>query len=165
MLVPKNYRMNDLTAERGLGILKRADELKTSRHEAAGHYAVAVGGCPWIKSQLIPEGHVSDYWCYAVVLESAELWEPFTEAIVRHGGEMPYGAWRLTYQEPAFEDTVIDVVEDWTGSPGDSERLPIGICPVAEDLQPRLCQMQTNNVQSAQRNADAVAKAIREMDG
>ena len=73
---------------------------------------------------------------------------------------MPYGAWRLTYQEPAFQHLV-----DWEHDTFDGHTIPRPICPVAEDLQPRLVQFQTNNVQSAIQNADAVAKAIREIGG
>lgn len=151
-----NYRMSDLVAEDGLGMFgglpcreyTEAMALCTWRQMCADMYREAITGCPWIIPQHVPEGWQHDYWAYAVALESAELWEPFTEAIVRHGGEMPYGAWRLTYQEPAFRHLAED-----------------GCCPVAEDLQPRLVQMQTNCLTSARKNADALALAIREIDG
>ena len=117
------------------------------RRQAADQYRDAIAGCPWITPQHVPDGWVHDYWAYAVALESAGLWEPFTDAIVRHGGERPYGAWRLTYREPAFRHLAP----------------PAGTCPVAEALQPRLCQFQTNNLASAERNANAVAKAIQEV--
>ena len=146
MLVPMNYRMNDLTAARGLELLGRAKELKHTRQIAAAYYFQAIEGCSWVTPQRVPLGHTSDYWCYAVALEDATLWEPFTESVVKHGGEMPYGAWALTYREPAFRHLAED-----------------GCCPVAEDLQPRLCQFQTNSVTSARQNADAVAKAIQEV--
>ena len=151
-----NYRMSDLVAEWGVwhmaGVDDRGDDIETpdtlrlNRIMCATRYADAIDGCLWITPQHVPEGWVHDYWCYAVALESAELWEPFTEAVVRHGGEMPYGAWRLTYQEPAFRHLAED-----------------GCCPVAEDLQPRIVQFQTNKVESAKVNADAVAKAIQDI--
>lgn len=143
-----NYRMNDLTAERGARLLLDADTFVGERRAAANLYRGAIHGCSWIKAQHIPEGWTHDYWCYAVALESAELWEPFTSAVVRNGGEMPYGAWRLTYQEPAFRHLAED-----------------GCCPVAEDLQPRLVQFQTNDVNRALRNADAIEAAIKEVNG
>jgi dTDP-4-amino-4,6-dideoxygalactose transaminase len=122
------------------------DALIYERRHCARLYREAHVGCSWIKAQHVPEGWTHDYWTYAVALESAELWQPFTEAIVRHGGEMPYGAWRITYQEPAFRHLAED-----------------GTCPIAEDLQPRLVQFQTNSLESARTNADAVAKAIAEI--
>jgi hypothetical protein len=67
------------------------------------------------------------------------------EAVVQHGGERPYGAWKITFTEPACRHLA-----------------PDGTCPVAESLQPRLLQFQTNDLVSAQRNARALAAAIRE---
>ena len=152
-----NYRMADAVAERGLmqtmpyftGSTEcMATNLLSDRRKAAALYREAHAGCSWIKAQHVPEGWTHDYWTYAVAIESAELWQPFTEAIVRHGGEMPYGAWRITYQEPAFRHLAED-----------------GTCPIAEDLQPRLVQAQTNDLESARRNADAWSKAIQEING
>ena len=154
-----NYRMSDIVAERGVRHLLDKDfgegpvyrspiGLLAERRASASRYAEAIAGCDWITPQRVPDLWVHDYWCYAVALESPEMWEPFTAAVVRHGGEMPYGAWALTYQEPAFRHLAED-----------------GCCPVAEDLQPRLVQFQTNNLTSARLNADAVAAAIKELNG
>lgn len=150
-----NYRMSDVVAERGLNFFDcsqsfagQLNELKQQRREAAALYRDAISGCSWITPQHVPEGWSHDYWTYAVALESADLWHPFVEAIERHGGERPYAAWRLTYQEPAFRHLAED-----------------GCCPIAEDLQPRLLQFQTNDLASARRNADAVDAAIYELNG
>lgn len=154
-----NYRMSDLVAERGrvgdpmssdgtLMFSERLDRLKASRQRCAALYREAVAGCSWLTPQHVPEGWGHDYWAFAVALEHRDLWGPFTQAVVRHGGEMPYGAWRLTYQEPAFRHLADD-----------------GCCPVAEDLQPRLVQFQTNDYASAERNAAAVNAAIYELNG
>ena len=162
-----NYRMNDLTAREALLVLPGADLLLAARRASADLYRQAVAGCSWITPQYVPEGWSHDMWSYAVALESADLWHPFVDAIERHCGERAYAAWRLTYQEPAFQhlSSVEREVEDWTGRPGDIERLPIGICPIAESLQPRLVCAQTNNLASAERNAEAWRKAIKEVGG
>jgi perosamine synthetase len=143
-----NARMNDVTAGWGISRLYRADALKADRRQAASYYREAIAGCAWITPQFVPEGWTHDYWCYAVALDSADLWHPFVDAVVRHGGERPYAAWRLTYQEPAFRHLAAD-----------------GCCPVAESLQPRLVQFQTNNLASAEKNAEAARHAIREIGG
>lgn len=143
-----NYRMNDLTAAEGLKQLAKASELLAERKQSADLYRQAVRGCAWIRPQLAPDAWEHDYWCYAVALESKALWHPFVEAIERHGGERPYSCWRVTYQEPAFRHLA-----------------PGGICPNAEDLQPRLVQFQTNNIASAEKNAQALSRAIEELDG
>lgn len=143
-----NYRLSDLVAMKGREMLEMADRLKGNRVIAAELYRNVVDGCSWITPQHVPEGWSHDYWAFAVALESADLWEPFVAAVERHGGERPYAAWRLTYQEPAFRHLAED-----------------GCCPVAEDLQPRLVLFQTNRVDVARVNADAVALAIKELDG
>lgn len=159
-----NYRMSDIVAKKGRGGLTHpggfsfdalgnptecnADRAKYDRRRAASYYREVIDGCDWITPQHVSEGWTHDYWCYTVALELPEMWDSFTAAVVRHGGEMPYGAWALTYQEPAFRHLAED-----------------GCCPVAEDLQPRLVQFQTNNLTSARLNADAVAAAIKELNG
>lgn len=164
-----NYRMADAVAEVGLRAMSMRTEMRLidpkgsytdhpdirfvdwclrNRRESAAMYRETIEGCTWITPQHIPEGSSHDMWCFTVALESKELFGPFVEAIVKHGGERPFGAWRLTYQEPAFRHLAED-----------------GTCPVAEDLQPRLVQFQTNRLDSARTNADAVAAAIREIGG
>lgn len=151
-----NYRMNDLTARAGLAWLAETDMTASRvtvaldhRAAAASWYASAVAGCPWITPQRVPDGWTHDYWSYAVALESADIWHPFADAIERHGGERPYAAWRLTFSEPAFRHL----------DPGPDA------CPMARSLQPRIMAFQTNDLASAERNAEAVAKAIREVGG
>jgi perosamine synthetase len=143
-----NYRMSDHVARLGTDMMALETLASRVMHRRinAAYYREAIKGCSWITPQHVPAGWAHDYWTYAVALEDAKLWEPFTDAIVRYGGEMPYGAWRLTYQEPAFRHLAED-----------------GCCPVAESLQPRLVQFQTNR--DAMLNADAVHAAIREVNG
>lgn len=179
-----NYRMNDLTAERGLEIMRespsriyaftdRLDELLGIRRAAAELYADAIAGCSWLTPRHVPEGWTHDYWCWAVALDfermprgkrgqiwPGSLWADFVGLIEKHGGERPYGAWRLTYQEPAFAHLEVSALSE-------RPRPETGgsLCPVAEDLQPRLLQFQTNDLPSAERNAAALRRAIAEVGG
>jgi perosamine synthetase len=141
-----NYRMNDVTAELGLSRLGNAAGLLRVRQKSADLYREAIAGCTWITPQFVPDGWAHDYWCYTVALEDAALWHPFAVRVEANGGERPYAAWRLTYQEPAFRHLATD-----------------GTCPVAEGLQPRLVQFQTNSLVAAERNAEAVRRAIKEL--
>jgi perosamine synthetase len=138
-----NGRMNDLTAEEGLRQLDMADALLGERAEAAGYYRHSHAGCPWLTPQYVPDGWRHDYWTYAVATDTPQRAMRLAGAIVTHGGERPYPAWRLTYTEPAFRPLA-----------------PNGTCPIAEDLQPRILQFQTNSLDSAARNADALRDAI-----
>jgi perosamine synthetase len=158
-----NYRMSEWVASAGLTRMKYRrrlgldvwgdgkivlDDLVAERREAAALYRAAISDCSWIRPQHVPDGWTHDYWSFAVALERADLWHPFAEAVERHGGTRPFAAWRLTYQEPAFRHLAED-----------------GCCPVAEDLQPRIVAGQTNDLASAQRNADAWHAAIYELNG
>jgi perosamine synthetase len=182
-----NYRLNDITAKEGLFWLGRSvdgrylvEQLKDRRVECAYLYWQAIKGCDWITPQFVPDGWTHDYWCYAFAVSKKELWHPLVDAIVKFGGERPYGAWRLTYQEPAFSYLATNhslcqtcgnngQVSDsrgrwWCSSEicrAPSKKWPLPLCPVAEDLQPRLVQMQCNNLESAERNAKALKLAIQ----
>ena len=136
-----NYRMSDVQAERVLESLGMADTILAQRAEAAHLYELACRGCSWITPQ---KGNVA-WWTYAAAVDRP--WQDFTDAIVRHGGERPYGAWRLTYTEPAYQTLP-----------------PPGPLPVVEALQPKIVQFQTNNIVSARRNALALQKAIEELN-
>jgi perosamine synthetase len=142
-----NYRMAPVVAAEGSRQLERAPQLLAERKQSADMYREAIDGCTWMRPQAVPDGWTHDNWCYSVALDSTELWHPFVESIVKHGGERPYACWRVTYQEPAFRHLAAD-----------------GTCPNAESLQPRLVQFQTNKLASAERNAEAVSKAIRDID-
>ena len=157
-----NYRMADYVAHQGYYALKDADTLIRVRQEAAGFYREAIEGCNWISQQHVPEGYSHNYWTHAVATDTPEQQKLLSDAVVKHGGERPYSAWRLTYDEPAFTH----LRPGYTPLVGRMPTPPIfrqPICPVAESLQPRLLQLQTNNLESAQKNADALHRAIREI--
>jgi len=141
-----NYRMAPAVADEGLKQLSSAEQLLAERERAAEFYKTAIRGCSWMHPQSVPSGWQHDNWAFAVALESKDLWRPFVDSIYRHGGERPYACWRVTYQEPAFRHLA-----------------PDGSCPNAEELQPRLVQFQTNDIESAEKNAHAVMKAIGEI--
>jgi|SRR5436190_1884469 len=139
-----NYRLSDLQAAHLLPQLARADEILAARKYAAKCYRQAIAGCEWITPQHVPDGWTHSWWSFAIALEEPNHWEPLASEIVVQGGERPYAAWRLTYQEPAFRHLA-----------------PDGTCPVAEDLQPRLVQLQTNyDRPQAEHAADCLRRAI-----
>lgn len=154
-----NYRMADVVAMRGLLKLKRADELKAARHEAASMYRDAIRGCEWLTPQHVPDKWSHDYWTFAVATDTPERLLKLLDAVEKHGGERPYPAWRLTYHEPAFRDKGNALTDgDPYGPNGDI----VGLCPVAESLQPRIAQFQTNSLASAEQNAKALKLAIED---
>ena len=166
-----NYRMADIVANEGLTALSEgwADSNKAERRSCAAMYADAIAGCSWLTPQHVPEGWAHSWWTYAVAVEvrrdrgdETAHCALLSHAITRHGGERPYPAWQLTYREPAFRYLVRGQGYRWVDR---EDAYPFGVCPVAEDLQPRLLQFQTNNLASAEKNANALRLAIRELGG
>lgn len=154
-----NYRMNDITAALGLARLKRADDLLRDRRECAAMYRDVIRDVSWLTPQFIPDGWQHDYWTYALSCDTPERALKLADAVVKHGGERPYGAWRLTYHEPAFKHLTAPQM----GIVGGENTTVLDLCPVAESLQPRLLQFQTNDLASAERNAKALRAAIQEL--
>lgn len=160
-----NGRMNDVTAALGLSRLRHADRLLATRREAAAMYRQAISGCDWLTPQHVPDGWSHDYWAYTVAMDPEAhrvLWYDMADTIEKHGGERPYAAWRLTYHEPAFRHLSPNRMA-FSSDTLVGERYVA--CPVAEDLQPRLLQFQTNSLASAEKNANALRLAIKELGG
>ena len=147
-----NGRMNDITASLALGRLKRADQLLADRREAAALYRDELDGYDWLTPQFVPDGWTFDAWTFAVACDTPQRALSLQNAVEKYGGERPYAAWRLTYDEPAF---------DFLGRGFGAQMIA---CPVAESLQPRLLQFQTNSLESATRNAKALRSALRAVD-
>lgn len=151
-----NARMNDATARVGLDGLAHVDTLRAVRRASAAAYLSVLAGVDWLQLQ----GGVTDatgalsathsVWALALAAENSVQAAQIATAVTRHGGERPYAAWRLAYREPALEQLLP------AGHPG---------CPVAEDLQRRILQFQTNDLASAEKNAEALRLAIAEIGG
>jgi perosamine synthetase len=142
-----NARMNDVTAQEGLRKMPQLPLLQRQRREAAALYRTAIHGHDWLTPQHVPEGWQHDYWCFTISLSDPAAWHPLADAIVRHGGEHPYGAWRLSFDEPALR---------YMG-------YGAGGCAVARQTQPRLMQFQTNDPGQAAINAQALRRALTEV--
>jgi perosamine synthetase len=143
-----NARMNDVTAQVGLMRLRFADKRLSERRNAAACYADAATGCVWLTPQAVSPGMGHDWWSWAATTDTPTRAVWLADAVERHGGERPYFAWRISYQEPALRHLA-----------------PDGTCPIAESVQPRILAFQTNDPASAERNATALRRAIQEAEG
>jgi len=154
-----NYRMPELCAAVALGQLERLQELVDMRVRVAELYAEAVRGCEWLVPQATPDGSLHSYWTYAIKLDEGFDWHEFRSKYMEFGGDGIYGAWQLTYLEPAFRGVKFD--------PQQAQEFGSGICPVAESLQPKLLQFKTNymDLEEATRAANALRRTIRHFGG
>lgn len=119
------------------------------RKKCAAAYNQVVKDCSWLKPQKIPANYDHAFWTYVVKLDhgtEAGLWEKFYDKFVEFGGRGFYGCWSLTYLEPAFQNGTCEP----------------GICPVAENVQPKLIQFKTHlgDDETINRQAEALEKTI-----
>lgn len=120
-----NYRLPELCSAVALAQLERLDEIVKKRQEIARMYMKAIQDCHYMTPQFVVPDHVNSYWTFAVRYTGKVKWEYFREAYIKNCGDGFYGAWALSYKEPALKDNTV-------------------FCPVAEYIQPQLMQFKTN---------------------
>ena len=126
-----NYRMPELCAAVVLGQIERVDELVNRRIDVAELFNDITANIEWLIPQYTPEYCKNTYWTYVVRLIHPRIdWITFRDKFQEFGGDGVYAPWKLTYQEPFYQDLV------------NRESNPK--CPVAEKLQLSLLQFKTN---------------------
>ena len=81
-------------------------------------------------------------------------------------GDGIYAAWQLTYLEPVFRFKRFHPKGcplKCSGYEGSPQKYGMGLCPIAESVQPRLLQFKTNymDISLAEQKAEALAKTIQ----
>lgn len=149
-----NYRLPAVCAAMAIAQLKKLDMLVNMRKEIAKLYEKSVQGCSWLTPQKTPEGFVNSYWTYVVKLDTKKFsWNNFRKTFLALGGERFYGAWSINYLEPFLEGKEFKE---------HNIKYQKGLCPIAEELQPRLIQLKTNfgDLEYAKKQADILQKTI-----
>jgi perosamine synthetase len=137
-----NYRMSDLCGAVALAQIERIDELVEMRMLAAKHYDEVVKKTEWLQPQFVPEGYLHSYWTYVVKITDDRInWYDFRKKYMELGGDGIYSAWKLSYLEPAFMNKTFLGRENFIPN---NIQYKKGLCPTAEELQPRLLQFKTN---------------------
>lgn len=151
-----NYRMSDLVGAVALAQTERMEELCQMRMECGSILEQAADGCDWLLPQYTPEECVHAYWALTIRMTNTDItWYDFRRKFMELGGDGIYGAWQLTYLEPAFRNKKFLGREAFFHNYGYEK----GLCPVAEMLQPQLLQFKTNYFDSAK--AEAQAEILR----
>ena len=166
-----NYRMSDLQGAVALEQTERIDELVGLRIKVAEMYLDVIRDCPWLTPQYTPEGDVNSYWTLVCRLNMEKAgcdWHGFRKCFFENGGDFLYGAWRLTYQEPLFQErNFIGGIWpiDSEVYKGDYRSYGPGLCPVAERIQPQLLQFKTNymDLEFAKAQAEALRNTIKQI--
>lgn len=155
-----NFRMPEVAAALGLAQTERMDWFIDLRLKIAAMYAEAVDGCEYLVPQKTPPDYVNTYWTWTCRYEREDIsWKEFRAKYVELGGDGIYAAWALLYDETFFAS-------------GDWKKLcpplygPIKyetpVCPIADELQPKLMQFVTNfgSVDEARPQVEALRKTI-----
>lgn len=155
-----NYRMSELQAAVALGQLQRAEELVHQRIQVAKLFDSVVNGSDKVRKQYNPEECENSYWAYSMVLNSdcpETDWYRFRDLFQKNGGDGYYAAWKLSYNEPYFRETVQSMNGVW-------QRYDNMLCPNAEYLQKRMIQLKTNywDISEAEKQAEILRKTLLE---
>ncbi len=158
-----NYRMPELCSAVALAQMENIEELVNVRIEAANRFMAAAKGCDWLIPQVTPDDCTNSYWTIVFKLDHPEhSWNKVRDTFRDLGGDGVYGAWQLTHLEPMFRDLTLLGRERFI-SDENKALYKRGLCPVAEDLQPRLMQFKTNywDLAKADEQADILAQTIK----
>ena len=155
-----NYRMSELNAAVALGQVERLHGLVEHRVKVAKLFDEAIKNADLLKKQYEPSDRKNSYWSYSVILNTDKPqtdWYGFRKLFQRNGGNDYYAAWKLTYMEPFFFNSIAK-------SHGVRQKFETGLCPNAEYLQPRIIQFKTNywDLNDAERQAEILHKTISE---
>lgn len=157
------YRLPEVAAAMGLAQLEKIDWFVGLRQSMAKLITRVINdaGCEWLKPQSVPNGDVNSYYTYALKFLHTELsWEDFRMEYIKNGGDGIYAAWTLCYLEDSVDDIKYRLNKMGLGDRFNKEH---GQCPVAEQTQPKLMQLTTNqkDEQEMQVQADALFKTIK----
>ena len=155
-----NYRMSELQAACALGQLERAEKLVQKRIEVANIFDEAIENQNVLKRQVEPEGYKNSYWAYCLVLDTdnpSKDWYTFRDLFQKNGGDGYYAAWKLSYNEPAYQNILQADPRVW-------QVYNEQCCPNAEYLQKRMIQMKTNywDIEEAKGQAEILKKTIND---
>ncbi len=158
-----NYRMPELCCAVALAQVERAQELVQRRQDVAILFSEVTQNYEWFTPQHVPDHCVNSYWTYVGALdEFGPSWKLFRDTFCSNGGDGIYSAWKLTYLEPMFQNLQLLGREQGIA---ESTKLKYssGLCPVAEELQPRLLQFKTNywNWEDVEKQADILDRTMK----
>jgi perosamine synthetase len=159
-----NYRMPELCCAVALAQVENIDPLVERRMEVASLFNEALSGSQdLLIPQKTPEHSVNSYWTWVCKLNlKAASWNEFRDRFIQLGGDGFYGAWKLTYLEPMFVNRNL-LGREYSIPEEVWSTYSMGLCPVAEDLQPRLLQFRTNywNLDDAYKQSEVLQETIK----
>jgi perosamine synthetase len=158
-----NYRMPELCCAVALAQTENMDELIQRRVESAKIFEEATKEfSEWFTPQFVGADFTNSYWTWVVRLDTDKVgWYELRDAYVANGGDGVYAAWQLTYLEPMFQKLNLLGRERFI-SAENLATYKLGLCPVAEKIQPQLMQFKTNywDLSKAHEQAEILRKTL-----
>jgi perosamine synthetase len=160
-----NYRMSELCSAVALAQLENINLLVDRRIQVANIFSKNAKNFEnWFIPQKVPKNCVHSYWTWAVKLETNRIsWEDFVNRFKYFGGDGIYGAWKLSYKEPAFQKLRLLGRERFIKKNNLDKYFYKSLCPNAEYLQPRILQFKTNywNIKEAYKQGEILNKTLK----
>ncbi len=164
-----NYRMSELVAAVGIVQLRRAKKYVEDGIVAGKIYNEAVADIPWIRPQHTPTDRTNVYHLWAGTFEGDKHGIKKDDFSRELSAVKIKGGFGLGYiQKPAYlHDVIRKPLAYKRGCPtkppyydGNMANYEPGLCPIAEDVMPRLMLISTvGAVDDHRRNADALRQA------
>jgi perosamine synthetase len=159
-----NYRMPEVAAALGLAQTERIDYFINKRIDNAKILSEAVADCDWLVEQVIPNNYRHTQWTYVVKMIRDDIdWFTFKQRFEEFGGDGPFGCWKITYLEDLFTSKAYKrLYPDLYGKVDYAQ----GICPISEEIQPKLLQFPTNQgtLDEVNIQRDALLNTIKSFD-
>jgi perosamine synthetase len=162
-----NYRMPELCCAVALAQVERIEDLVSQRIDAARVFSTAISEfSDWFVPQKVNEDCEHSYWTWVCRNESEVSWEEICNVFRSFGGHGVYGAWKLSYLEPAFQTHNFLGREKFISS-NRLNSYAVGLCPIAEQLQPKLFQFKTNywKLSDAEQQSEILYKTLKHFSG
>lgn len=163
-----NYRLSEFGAAVVMAQLERVDHLVELRVKSAEVFMESFGETGILVPQHTPEDRTHSYYTLGAKYYGDDLygvsWEEFRRMYVEEGGDGIYGAWSVPYLEPVIQYGVFGRRNPEVYGHISYEK---GICPVAEEVQPRIMQFKTNyrDLNLATQKAGILKRIIKKITG
>ena len=171
-----NFRMNELTAAVGLAELEKIPERIDSLYNRTLEiFNDSIKDCEWLKSRVVPDGALQTGYWFACTWDGDRhglKYDDFQKFSEEEDAGLRFGF----NQTPPYEFDLFKNPELYK-HPDCPVRCPFytevsdyrykkGLCPVTEDLMPRLVTegLIFMTIDEAERKAEAIRKVIRRME-
>ena len=156
------FRLPEVCAAMALAQLEKVEWFVGLRQSMAYYYTEAImqSGVNWLVPQRVFKSDKSSYYTYACKFMRDDIsWHDFRKKHVENGGDGIYAAWTPLYREGSAH-----YCKGFLTLMGLGDRVSTFncICPVTENIQPKLMQFTTNqkNVEEMEKQAEALYKTI-----